>query len=45
MEIKIFPLGPLETNCFVIVNENKALIIDPGGDPTPVLSYLKKDRS
>ncbi|WP_415718600.1 MBL fold metallo-hydrolase [Maridesulfovibrio sp.] len=42
MEIKIFPLGPLETNCFVIVNGNKAIAIDPGGDPSHVLSFLKK---
>lgn len=42
MDIKAFPLGPLETNCYVITNDNKAVVIDPGGDPTPVLDFLKK---
>ncbi len=42
MDIKVFGLGPLETNCYVIVNENRAVVIDPGGDPAQVLEFLKK---
>ncbi|WP_031480513.1 MBL fold metallo-hydrolase [Maridesulfovibrio frigidus] len=42
MDIKVFGLGPLETNCYVIVNDNKAVVIDPGGDPAQVLEFLKK---
>ena len=40
MDIKMFPLGPLETNCYVLVNDGKALAVDVGGDPAPVLDYL-----
>jgi glyoxylase-like metal-dependent hydrolase (beta-lactamase superfamily II) len=42
MQICSFPLGPLETNCFVIHTKNEALVMDPGGDPAPVLAYLQK---
>ncbi|SDK93518.1 Glyoxylase, beta-lactamase superfamily II [Maridesulfovibrio ferrireducens] len=42
MDIKVFPLGPLETNCYVITNDNKAVVIDPGGDPTSLLNFFKK---
>ena len=42
MEIRVFPLGPLETNCYVVVNDKKALVIDPGGDPAQVIQYLKQ---
>ena len=41
MDIKSFALGPLETNCYVITNDNKAVVIDPGGDPTTVLDFFK----
>lgn len=41
MDLKAFPLGALQTNCYVLSNNGKALVIDPGGDPAPVLDYLK----
>lgn len=41
MEIKTFPLGPLQTNCYVLAGESEAVAIDPGGDPADVLDYLK----
>lgn len=40
-EIKNYSLGPLQTNCYVVVNNGKALIIDPGGDPALPVGYLK----
>jgi glyoxylase-like metal-dependent hydrolase (beta-lactamase superfamily II) len=40
MEIKSFPLGPLQTNCYVLAGATEAVAVDPGGDPTPVLAYL-----
>ncbi|WP_432735027.1 MBL fold metallo-hydrolase [Maridesulfovibrio sp. FT414] len=40
-EIKIYPLGPLQTNCYVVVNKGRALVIDPGGDPAAPMGYLK----
>ncbi len=42
MDIKTFPLGPLETNCFVAVEGSSAVAIDVGGDPAPVIDYLHK---
>ncbi len=47
MAIKIFSIGPLETNCYVIYNDEPtasdkaALVVDPGGDPSPVIEFLK----
>lgn len=40
MEIKTFPLGPLQTNCYVLAGDKEAVVIDPGGEPTAVLEYL-----
>ncbi|MUM78776.1 MBL fold metallo-hydrolase [Pseudodesulfovibrio sp. F-1] len=40
-EIKSFALGPLQTNCFVLVNGSQAVAVDPGGDPAPVLAFLR----
>jgi putative transposase len=43
MEIKTFALGPLQTNCYVLAGETEAVAVDPGGDPAPVLAYLKEN--
>ena len=43
MEIKTFPLGPLQTNCYVLAGDTEAIIVDPGGDPAAVLAYLKEN--
>lgn len=43
MQIKTFPLGPLETNCYVLSHESSAVVVDPGGDPAEVLDYLKEN--
>jgi hydroxyacylglutathione hydrolase len=40
MPIVTFPLGPLETNCYLIHNDTHALAVDVGGDPADVLDYL-----
>ncbi|MFP4169288.1 MAG: MBL fold metallo-hydrolase [Desulfonatronovibrionaceae bacterium] len=41
MSIKTFALGPLETNCFLVHNGSIAVVIDPGGDPTEVVDFLR----
>jgi len=41
MDITTFALGPLQTNCYVLANGDKAVAVDPGGDPTAVLDHLK----
>jgi glyoxylase-like metal-dependent hydrolase (beta-lactamase superfamily II) len=44
MQIVNFPLGPLETNCYVIHTENEATVVDPGGPPDAVLNYLDQKK-
>lgn len=44
MPIETFPLGPLETNCHVISTDAYAVVVDPGGDPAPVMDYLRKNK-
>ena len=43
MEIITLPLGPLETNCYLLHNGSEALVIDPGGDIDPVLQILTEN--
>ena len=40
MKAITFPIGPLETNCFVVHNDKQAIAIDPGGKPAKVVNYL-----
>lgn len=41
MDIATFPLGPLQTNCYVLASGDQAVAVDPGGEPGPVLAHLK----
>ena len=41
MDVDVFPLGPLQTNCFLLSKGGEAVAVDPGGDPGPVLRRLK----
>ncbi|EGB14668.1 beta-lactamase domain-containing protein [Pseudodesulfovibrio mercurii] len=41
MDITTFPLGPLQTNCYVLANDGQAVVVDPGGDPAPLLRHLE----
>lgn len=40
MRIHTFPLGPLETNCYLLVQGAEAVAVDPGGNPAAVVDYL-----
>lgn len=40
-EIQVFPLGPLQTNCYLVLNNGQALVIDPGGPPDPVVRHVQ----
>ena len=45
MSVAVFPLGPLETNCYIVSYEGQAVAIDVGGDPAPVdLQADKEDK-
>ncbi len=42
MQVELFSLGPLETNSFLAIEGDKAIAVDIGGDPAPVLKYLER---
>jgi glyoxylase-like metal-dependent hydrolase (beta-lactamase superfamily II) len=42
IDVKCFPLGPLQTNCFLASKGNRALVVDPGGDPQTLLEHLHR---
>ena len=44
MDVIAFALGPLQTNGYLLEHAGRALFIDPGGDPAPVLAALDKRR-
>lgn len=43
IKIKTIPVGPLETNCYVVIdsNSNDAIIIDPGAEAGKILSEVE----
>lgn len=43
MKIKSFVVGPLLTNCYLLISKNEAAIIDPGGGFKMILEELKKE--
>ncbi len=43
IKVRRFFVGPLETNCYVLYNNSQSIVIDPGGDPSDVLSFLEKN--
>jgi glyoxylase-like metal-dependent hydrolase (beta-lactamase superfamily II) len=43
MEIMRFTLGNLRSNCYVVSEDKKALIIDPGYESDEVIKYIKKN--
>ncbi len=40
MPVATFPLGPLQTNSYLIHSGKQAVAIDVGGEPQPMLEYL-----
>lgn len=44
MDIDCLPVGPLQTNCYVISDEETldAVVIDPGGEAEKILSLIKR---
>ncbi len=43
MRIKTLPLGHLETNCYIITDENtlECAVVDPGDESNTILNYLE----
>jgi len=44
MDIKAFPLGPLESNGYLVAGDDEAVVIDVGGDPAGMLDALHARR-
>lgn len=43
MDVRTFPIGPLETNCYLASHQGQAIAIDPGGDPAPLLEFMQQN--
>jgi len=44
MQVITLRVGILETNCYILATDNKAVVIDPGDDGDKILEWLKKRR-
>ena len=44
MPLACFPLGPLQTNSYVLHQTDQAVVIDVGGDPAPMLAYFAENK-
>ncbi|CDQ39665.1 MBL fold metallo-hydrolase [Virgibacillus salexigens] len=44
MKIEIMSLGPLGTNCYIVYQDNQALVFDPGGEPEKVKTFLSANQ-
>ena len=43
MQIKQLVVGLLATNCYLIVSDNQAAVIDPGEEPEKILKEIEKN--
>ncbi len=41
MNITVLQLGMLQTNCYILSQMDRCLVIDPGGEPEVVLDFLE----
>ena len=44
MPVATFPLGPLQTNSYLIHNAERAVAVDVSGEPAPMLEYLTEHK-
>ena len=44
MPVATFPLGPLQTNSYLIHLDDRAVAVDVGGHPAPMQNYLAEQR-
>ena len=43
MQVAVFPIGRLMANCCVAYEEDSsAIVVDPGGEPSRIISFLKE---
>lgn len=43
LDVRVFPLGVLQANCYLVVHDQAAVAVDPGGDPAAVVDYLRRE--
>lgn len=43
MTITTFVTSPLETNTYVVINGNKAFVVDPGGRAEEISAFIRKE--
>ncbi len=44
MHVSVYPIGPLDTNCFLLSHEGEAVAVDPGGNPEPLLDEINREK-
>lgn len=45
LKVTYFPLGPVQTNCYVIQDEQKnCLVIDPGEESKKIITYIENEQ-
>lgn len=44
MRVASFPLGPIETNCYIVSNNDRCLIFDPGANPEIIMDYVEESQ-
>lgn len=43
-QVHRFPLGPLETNCYLVSRGGEVVVIDPGGDPDELVRFIGQNK-
>ncbi|MEM0135017.1 MAG: MBL fold metallo-hydrolase, partial [Thermoplasmatales archaeon] len=41
MEIEKLVVGPLHTNCYILIEQSSCVLIDAGGDQDVLIAYLE----
>lgn len=46
MLVKTLPVGPIETNCYIVTNEAtlECVVIDPGDESNTILNYIEDNK-
>lgn len=44
MQIKRIIVGPLDTNCYLLISKNEMVVVDPGADPDIILHEIEKTK-
>ncbi|WP_062355881.1 MBL fold metallo-hydrolase [Bacillus kwashiorkori] len=45
MRVEQLALGALQTNCYIIYNQDKCIIVDPGGDAGKIIDWISQNQS